>query len=236
MKRAISWLWNTGILSTFLAGLLAILPLAITVAIMGWFGRLLQDWLGPETIVGRGLRQVGLQFVTDDTAATIVGWVGVLAAIWVLGLLVRSATRGQATVAFDAAMNRIPVVKSIYRPVAQVVEMFKKDDKDAVAGMPVVYCRFGADHGAGVLGLLASPRTFNFGGQACRLVYVPTSPLPMSGGLLFLPERSVSIVDMPVDALMQVYFSLGVMAGKVVPDGLNVAGHEHDPLGGAAAT
>ena len=41
MVRAARWLWKTGILSTFLAGLFAVLPIVITVGIMAWVGGLL---------------------------------------------------------------------------------------------------------------------------------------------------------------------------------------------------
>ena len=57
MIRAARWLWKTGILSTFLAGLFAVLPIVITVGIMAWVGGLLKAWLGPESFVGKALFQ-----------------------------------------------------------------------------------------------------------------------------------------------------------------------------------
>jgi uncharacterized membrane protein len=42
-------------LSTFLAGLFAVLPIVITVGIMAWVGGLLKAWLGPESLVGKGI-------------------------------------------------------------------------------------------------------------------------------------------------------------------------------------
>ena len=41
MRRALRWFWKTGMLSTFLAGLFAVLPIVITVGIMAWFGGLI---------------------------------------------------------------------------------------------------------------------------------------------------------------------------------------------------
>ena len=58
MIRAARWLWKTGILSTFLAGLFAVLPIVITVGIMAWVGGLLKAWLGPESFVGKALFQM----------------------------------------------------------------------------------------------------------------------------------------------------------------------------------
>ena len=45
MRRALTWFWVTGILSTFLAGLFALLPIVITVGIMVWAGGLLKESL-----------------------------------------------------------------------------------------------------------------------------------------------------------------------------------------------
>jgi uncharacterized membrane protein len=40
----------------------------------------------------------------------------------------------------------------------------------------------------------------------------------MSGGIVFVPRESVQEVDMQFDDLMQIYLSLGVVAGSVVPE------------------
>ena len=82
MIRAARWLWKRGILSTFLAGLFAVLPIVITVGIMAWVGGLLKAWLGPESFVGKALFQMGLRLVTDPIVASVLGWVAVLLAIW----------------------------------------------------------------------------------------------------------------------------------------------------------
>ena len=49
MKQSLAWFWQRGILSTFLAGLFALLPIAITLGIMAWAGGLLKEWLDPAS-------------------------------------------------------------------------------------------------------------------------------------------------------------------------------------------
>lgn len=71
--------------------------------------------------------------------------------------------------------------------------------------------------GGGFLGLQASSDTYTIGEQACRLIYIPTSPVPMSGGLVFVPQRSIRPVEMSVDDVMKIYFSLGVLSSQVIP-------------------
>jgi uncharacterized membrane protein len=185
---------------------------------MAWVGGVLKAWLGPESFVGKALFQMGLRFVTDPTVASLLGWVAVLLAIWMLGALLKSVGKKRLEMAFHAAVERIPLVNVLYRPIAQVVEMLQPDPSDKMQGMKVVYCIFGREGAAGFLGLLVSDRMYRFNGRACQIVYVPTSPVPMSGGVVFAAADSVHRVDMQVDDLMKIYFSIGVMSSKVIPD------------------
>jgi uncharacterized membrane protein len=217
MKQAFAWIWKHGIVSTFLAGFLVLLPLAITLWIIDWVVDVLRGFLGPDTYVGEGLRYLGLRFVTNAWVATILGWAVVILAIWLLGLLVKSTTRLKVVDRLNRAMMHVPVVRAVYGPVAQVVALFRQQPHDKLKAMSVIYCVFGEKQGGGFLALLASERLYRFGAQDCHLVYIPTSPLPMTGGLIFVPATAIQHVDMSIEALMEFYFSMGVMAAEVVP-------------------
>ena len=225
MSRAIAWIWRRGVVSTFLAGLFFVLPILITLAIMGWAGGLLAEWLGPNSAVGRGFTAVGLELELVDNAmiATLIGWALVLVVIWAIGIAVKTTAKHRAENLVASVVERMPILKSIYGPVAQVVGMMKRSDDSQMKSMSVVYCGFGADHGGGFLALLAGPDVYRFAEQDCHLVYIPTSPLPMSGGIVFVPKHQIQEVDMDLDQLMQIYFSLGVMATKTVPSKYRVA-------------
>lgn len=223
MTRVVTWVWNHGIVSTFVTGFFTILPIAITLGIMGWMGGQLQKWLGPGSVAGTALRAVGLRFVTNDTVATLIGWVSVLVALWLVGVFIKSTAKYRLEAVFEAVVTRIPIIKSIYQPVAQVVDILRRDGQAEMQGMRVVYCTFGAAHGAGFLGLRASESPYRFGAQDCYVVYIPTSPVPMSGGIVFVPVEAVHTVEMDVEDLMQIYLSLGIMTSHVVPAQYNPA-------------
>jgi len=218
MKPVLRWAWNTGIISTFLAGLFALLPIVITLGIMAWAGGFLKTWLGPESFVGQALFHLGLRFVTNPAVASILGWSAVLLSIWLLGALLKSVGKKRIEKMFHTMMERIPLVNVLYGTVAQVVEMFQRDPTDKLQGMSVVYCGVGRERGAGFLALLASEQVYQFNGQTCQIVYVPTSPLPMSGLVVFAATDTVTKVDMQVDDLMKICLSIGVMSSKVIPD------------------
>ena len=217
VKRALQHFWKAGMLSTFLAGLFAVLPIMITIGIMAWVGGVLKGWLGPDSFVGKALVQTGLQFVTDSTVASILGWVAVLIAIWLLGALLKSVGKKRIEKMFNAAIERIPLVNILYRPVSQVVDLLQRKPADTMQGMSVVHCSFGGKGGGGFLGLLVSDQVYRFNGQVSQIVYVPTSPVPMSGAVVFADVNSVQRVDMPVDDLMKICLSIGVMSSQVIP-------------------
>ena len=216
MKRVFARFWKKRIVATFLAGLFAVLPIMITLAVMAWVGEKARAFLGADSPLGKSLRALGLQFVTNQIVASVLGWLLVLVAIWLVGLLFAATARRKALAAFNHAIESIPLVSAIYKPVSRVIALIRKDSSDDIKTLSVVYCTFGQS-AAGCLGLLASPKIFRFHDQDCRIVYLPTSPIPMSGGILFLPVDSVHEVNLSVDDMMQIYFSLGVLASQCVP-------------------
>ena len=142
-------------------------------------------------------------------------WLGLaiaLVGIWALGVLVKAQAKRKLDTWIDALFSRVPLVRSIYKPVSQVVRMLNSDDKDEFKSMSVVMCRFGGDEGAEVLALLTSREVYVVDGKRRQLVYLPTSPVPMSGGLVFVAEEAVKPVPgMDADDLMKIYFSLGAL-------------------------
>lgn len=219
MKRTIRWTWSDGILSTFLSGLFAILPIAITVAIIGWVVRHLQDLLGPSSSIGKTLTSVGLRFATDEVTAQVIGWVVVLVGIWCLGLLTKSAARNRIENAVQAALNHIPIVKGIYNTAAHLVGMLRKDSRHGdLKAMNVVFCAVGDSAWGGFLGLAASLDVYRFGDQDYRAVYLPTAPMMVTGWIVFIPAEKVTKLDMSAEQMMRIYFSLGVLAPQAIPE------------------
>ena len=64
---------------------------------------------------------------------------------------------------------------------------------------------------------LTSPERFEIGGESYHAVIIPTAPVPVGGGLLFVPVDKVVPADVSVDGLMSVYVSMGVTAPQFLP-------------------
>ncbi len=217
MKRAVLWLFERGVVQTFFTGLFALLPMLLTIALMSFVAKWLNEHIGPGSVAGQTLRRIGLKFVTNEAFATIAGWLLVLVSVWLVGLLIRATAKLKLQQAFDNVMNQIPIVRGFYGPLTQVVDLFRKRDSNEMRNMSVVFCTFGEQQGCGFLALRASPKIFHFRDRDCFIVYIPTSPVPMSGGIVFVPTEGVQEVEMEFDELMQIYLSLGVVAAGAIP-------------------
>jgi len=200
------------ILRYFLAGLFAILPLLITVITITWTVGFLGQLVGPETFLGAQLSKIGLNFVGNPVVAYAIGWIGIFAGTLVLGFLVESGMRGLFSRVTVAIAKRLPLVGKVYDTSKQLVDMLDTGGDDKLKGMGVVYCTFGEKGGVGVLALLPTPEPITINGKEFFVVLVPQSPVPIGGGLLFMPVEAVERVDMSVEALMSVYVSMGVTA------------------------
>jgi uncharacterized membrane protein len=68
-----------------------------------------------------------------------------------------------------------------------------------------------------VLALLSSPQPVEVAGRRCLAVLVPTAPVPVGGGLLYVPEDWVSPARISIEALTSLYVSMGVTSAQHLP-------------------
>jgi uncharacterized membrane protein len=187
---------------------------AITVAIIAWVANLVRQLVGPDTVVGSLLRRFGLHFASDDAMAYLIGVVLVLAAIFAIGLFAESGARRLMQRLFDAFLKRIPIVGSLYGTSQQIVGMLDQKDASVLKSMQVVFCYFGKEAGAGFLALLVSPHRYRIVDRDYQIIIVPTAPVPIGGGLLFVPAEVVQPTDLSAESLMSIYVSMGITASQ----------------------
>ena len=115
----------------------------------------------------------------------------VLGLVFLFGVAVEMGARRLVQAMTDAVLNRVPVIGGIYNTSKQLVSMLDRQDPADLQGMSVVYCIFGGDKGVGFLALLVSPQAYSVGGRECKIVIVPTAPVPFGGGLLLVPSECI---------------------------------------------
>jgi uncharacterized membrane protein len=91
-----------------------------------------------------------------------------------------------------------------------------RKDQDGLKSMSPVWCFFGGDGGAGVLGLLPMPKPILVGGEPYHVVLIPSAPVPVGGALVYVPAAWVKPAHIGVETLMSIYVSMGVTSPQVV--------------------
>ena len=197
---------------TFVAGLLAVLPVALTVAVIVWVASLVDQFIGPHSAVGRLLVSIGLTVVETKIAAYLIGIVFVLSGIYVLGLLVQAGLQRRFQVFVDDLLRRIPLVGSVYDLAHRFVGMLDRKEQTDLKTMSPVWCFFGGEGGAAVLALLATTERILLAGRPHHVVLVPTAPVPFGGGLFFVPVEWIKAAPFGVEGLTSIYVSMGISA------------------------
>jgi uncharacterized membrane protein len=204
-------------LRTLLTGVLAFLPLTATVMLMIWLWRFLSVWLGPGSAFGQLLTGIGLGLTESEMVGYLVGLLLVVALVYAFGLLVERGLEQGATKLFEALVQRIPVVRTIYDVAQKLVALFARNEGSTLQSMSPVWLYFGGKDskaGAAVLGFLSTPQTVLISGQPYFGVLVPTAPVPVGGGLLYVPPDWVEPADIGMEAVTSIYVSMGLTSAQ----------------------
>jgi uncharacterized membrane protein len=201
---------------TFIAGFLVLLPLAVTLAVIVWVGSLIFAYLGPDSAIGRILLSIGFNFSNSPIVAYALGAVVVIGLVYLLGVAVESRLESRIRALIDALMQRIPFVGNLYDVTKRFVAIMDRREEDGLKSMSPVWCFFGGEGGAGVLGLLPMPRPIMIGGERYYVVLVPSAPVPVGGALVYVPAAWVKPANIGVETLMSIYVSMGVTSPHIV--------------------
>jgi uncharacterized membrane protein len=210
----------SSLLRIFATGALAALPLAATVLIFVWAAGVLIKWLGPNSVIGGLVVSIGLGVGGSEVVGYALGIAIVAAALFGLGLLVEAGLQRGAAAALHALMARIPVVGTIYDLIKKFVALVRPDaagGEGALKSMSAVWCHFGGPGGSAALALLGSDVPVLVNGQRCLAVLIPTAPVPVGGGLLYVPESWVTRADIGVEAVTSIYVSMGLTSPQHLP-------------------
>lgn len=197
--------------SSFLTGLVIIAPVGLTIwliwTVVGWIDGfvlpLVPHRLRPENYIGINLRGVGVIIFLMFTI--FIGWVG-------KGLIGRSLIRWA-----ESLVNRMPVVRSIYSGIKQISEtVFAQSERSFETACLIQYPR----KGIWAIGFISTTAKGEIAKRAETTgalvsVFLPTTPNPTSGFLLFLPKEDIIELKMSVEEAAKLVIS----AGLVYPNG-----------------
>lgn len=224
-----------GLRNSFLTGLVVIAPIGLTAwliwTVVGWVdsfvwpfvpdayqpGPLINRWLGltGEDRIEINVRGVGVIVFLIFT--TLVGWVA-------KGLIGRSMIMWA-----EGIVLGLPVVRSIYRGIKQIAEtVFNQSDRSFEKACLVEYPR----KGIWAIGFVSTTTKGEIHDKIDHdgdkvAVFVPTTPNPTSGFLLFFARSEIKELDMGVEDAAKLVISAGLVypdqAPRQVPDAAQAA-------------
>ena len=201
--------------TSFLTGIVVIAPVALTIwliwSVIGWFDGFVlpfvPDAYRPEeilnTIFGYDLKLNirGVGVVVFLVFATLVGWLA-------KGLIGRSFIKYA-----ENLVNRMPVVRSFYSGIKQIAEtVFAQQERSFEKACMMEYPRKGI-WAIGFISTTAKGEIAdrNSSNGPMVSVFVPTTPNPTSGFLLFFPKKDIIELDMSIEDAAKLVISAGLV-------------------------
>ncbi len=192
-----------------IAGLLVWLPLAATVAII----KLVIDLL--DNLI--------LLLPPEYQPANVLGFsvpgYGIVLAVSVLlltGMLAANLFGRRLVDFWEAVLNRIPLVRTVYNSVKQISSTLL--DSDGKSFRKVIMLEY-PRKGVWSLGFLTNQQVRNdidaIEQKEMAAVFVPTTPNPTSGFILMTPHDDIVELDMTIEEGFKFIISMGV----IIPDG-----------------
>ncbi len=187
--------------TNIIAGVFLIIPLLITLLIIfklfEWVDSALPNVLGVQWATGLGV-----------TATLFIAYfTGILAKNYFGKKLIDTA---------NAIMCNIPVLNKIYLGVQQIVDTVSLQNKKLFDRVVLVQYPKENCYCIAFVTSNVNKDLSNKTGKKLIAVFIPTTPNPTSGFLLYYPQEEVIDLDMPVEVAIKRVMSAGLLNGEQI--------------------
>lgn len=197
-----------GLRASFLTGLIVVAPAVLTIWLL---------FAAVEFIDNRVLPLLPRRLLPDFLTALSFPGMGVIVFLLftlAVGWFAKGFFGRQLIDWSERIVARMPVVRSVYRGLKQIAEtVFTSNSNSFQRACLVEYPRRGiwaiAFHASDARGEVAGHLPE---GERHIAVFLPTTPNPTSGFLLFVPESDVRFLDMSVEDAAKLVISAGLVA------------------------
>ena len=200
--------------STLITGILTLIPLGVTFFVLKFLFTTIDGWLKP--IMSPIMSEVlGL----EETYHIGMGALATILLVYLVGLVVSNFLGQKLLGAGEKILTKIPLVREVYAPVKQVVQMALAPSTTNKFTRVVAIRTPGSP--MRVIGFVTGE--FHEEGNPVPLVsvFVPTSPNPTTGVLLFCEPDILYETNLKVETAMKMLISGGIVA----PDDFMIRQH-----------
>lgn len=203
----------------FYTGLIALLPIVLTVYIFNWIVGIMMSLLG-NSFVTIIIKNILLVFVEEgdmdyyfQLLVYFISLVTMIIGTCLVGFTLKIVFFAKIIKKAKELFIKIPLIKQVYTTISQIIEVAVSDrEKSYQKVVMVEYPRKGIYS----IGFLTSEDNFLIGSAIGREekvynVFIPTSPNPTSGMFIVVPESEVKILDIKIDDAIKLIISGGVI-------------------------
>lgn len=190
-------LWNI-----FFGGLMAILPITLTIAIFNASIKMIISWLEPFRNI------LPLPFLQTVPYAEVVC---AIICIFIVGSLYNYFVLDRVIHTIERLVKQIPLVRPVYSGIKQLVKVFGSQEK--LSFQRVVFVHF-PRHGIYSIGFITSQLSPSIAPDSAMpfyTVFIPTTPNPTSGFCIIVPESELISTNLNSQEAMTMVISGGII-------------------------
>jgi uncharacterized membrane protein len=185
----------------FLSGLIAILPITLTVALVTFSFKLLKSWLKPIYNIEPDV----LHKIPHSEIFLVIG------VILLIGFVLRVFLLQPILHLFEKLLEKIPLLSQVYFGIKQLVHAFGAQDTLSFQKVVIVEFPIAGVYSIGfVTGEVASSLSPEVGKHFYN-VFVPTTPNPTTGYYVMIPVEQCKISNMTRQEAMALVISGGII-------------------------
>ncbi|MFB6286948.1 MAG: DUF502 domain-containing protein [Candidatus Bipolaricaulia bacterium] len=194
-----------------ISGILAILPLGLTLWIVWLLYGLISNWIGQGGFIGAIVRLIPVEEM-PDSAVVAIGLLLTIVVILLVGLLTRMYVGRMVYNYFERLMLAIPIMSKIYSAVKQLTDaVFARDASMAFKRVALVEFPRRGIYMIGFLTNRQVPGVEELMDEEMVSVFLMSPPNPVTGFWAIMPERDVTYLDhITVEEGFRMIMSLGI--------------------------
>jgi uncharacterized membrane protein len=176
-------------LKYFIVGILAVIPLVIIIQVLVFLETILREFF------------IYIYGYSNNIFVTVLAFTLSFIVIAYIGFRITESEKLWALHQIELFINRIPMIRTIYRVTQKLVNLFGNQEKSAVK--EIIFLEYPKE------GLWMPGYVTNKVGEML-VVYIPTSPNPTSGFTLLVHQSKVVKSSMDIEAVTSFIVSVGV--------------------------
>lgn len=185
-----------------LAGMLAILPLGLTLYILWFIFRLIASFFIPL------ITHVTILESVPYAAVILLSFVATLVVVWLTGVFATNIIGRRFLNILERLVARFPIINKIYDPIKRMTLIVLGPRHTYQHTVIIEFPR----KGLFMLGFITYETESEDGkGEKIYAVFVPNSPNPTTGFTVFVRASSVKKADIPIEDAMQPILSGGLV-------------------------